>query len=165
VGELDRDFYNGTEDINARYVYWGTVIAAEIQDRIHHEPDDDLLGLVVFSPWINADHDEVYEGGGAAVEDDDPEAPVIPTTYRLAQNAPNPFNPRTEIHYALPQASTVVLSVFDLSGRRVATLVNGFEEAGFKTVSWDARQLGSGTYLYRIEAGSFVQTRKMTLLK
>jgi hypothetical protein len=59
----------------------------------------------------------------------------------------------------------VVLSVFDLSGRRVATLVNSFEEAGFKTVSWDARQLGSGTYLYRIEAGSFVQTRKMTLLR
>jgi len=89
----------------------------------------------------------------------------LPTVYALAQNAPNPFNPLTAIQYALPQDSPVRLTIFDVSGRRIATLVDGFQEAGHKTVLWDARDQGSGIYLYRIEAGDFSETRKMTLLK
>jgi hypothetical protein len=88
-----------------------------------------------------------------------------PKTFVLEQNYPNPFNPSTAISYQLPMASTVSLKVFDMLGKEVATLVNGRQKAGAYTVNFNANQLSSGVYFYRLQAGSFVQTRKMMLVK
>ena len=88
-----------------------------------------------------------------------------PSQFVLEANYPNPFNPETEIAFTLPQAATVRLVVFDMLGRAVAHLVDGALAAGRHQVRFEASHLPSGTYLYRIEAGSFVQVRRMVLLK
>lgn len=88
-----------------------------------------------------------------------------PTSYYLQQNYPNPFNPSTLISFQLPVSSQVSLKVFDMLGREVATLVNDRISSGEHQVSFDASQLSSGMYIYRLQAGKFVQTRKMMLIK
>jgi hypothetical protein len=88
-----------------------------------------------------------------------------PTEYTLSQNRPNPFNPVTEIKYALPKDCHVKLDVFNILGQKVTTLVDGNQKAGYKTARWDAGSLSSGIYFYRLRAGDFVQTRKMVVLK
>ncbi len=89
----------------------------------------------------------------------------LPRTFELGQNYPNPFNPTTLISYQLPVASEVSLKVYDVLGREVATLVNGRQEAGRYSVSFNAASFASGVYFYRLQAGQFVQTRKMMLVK
>ena len=86
-------------------------------------------------------------------------------TYRLEQNYPNPFNPTTNITYVLPKAENVSLKVYDVLGREVATLVNEVKPAGAYTVPFNASNLASGVYFYKLQAGSFVQTKKMMLVK
>jgi flagellar hook assembly protein FlgD len=90
--------------------------------------------------------------------------------FRLVQNAPNPFNPITKIAYHVPQTSDVTIRVYDVSGRVVATLVDGEQDPGVYAVVWDGRSasgesVGSGIYFCTMEAGSFHASRKMTLLK
>jgi hypothetical protein len=95
----------------------------------------------------------------------------IPEALALRQNEPNPFNPLTTIRYEVPAAGAdVKIEVFDLSGHRVRTLVNGHSPAGFHSVDWDGRSdageaLGSGVYFYRLRAGSAVKNEKMMMLK
>jgi hypothetical protein len=89
----------------------------------------------------------------------------LPNSFQLAQNYPNPFNPTTTISYQLPTQSHVALKIFDVLGREVATLVNGLEEAGYKSVAWDARSVPSGVYFYRIVAGRYTETKKLLLLR
>ena len=90
-----------------------------------------------------------------------------PTTFALNQNYPNPFNPETRIGYRLPVASDVKLELFDVLGRKLATLVNARQEAGSYLIALNAQtlNLASGTYFYRLQAGNFVETKKMMLLK
>ncbi|HXG00823.1 MAG TPA: T9SS type A sorting domain-containing protein [Bacteroidota bacterium] len=90
---------------------------------------------------------------------------IVPDRFALNQNYPNPFNPTTTIQFALPSASHVRLEVFNLLGQRVETLVNGFKEAGTYTLQFDASDLPTGIYFYRLQAGQFVQTRKMILVR
>ncbi len=90
---------------------------------------------------------------------------ALPETYALASNYPNPFNPSTEIRFTLPEASAVSLIVYDVMGREVERLLDKTLGAGYHEARWDATGLPSGVYLYRIEAGAFAQTRRMTLLK
>jgi CubicO group peptidase (beta-lactamase class C family) len=86
-------------------------------------------------------------------------------SFKLSQNYPNPFNPTTMISYQLPRISDVGMSIYNLLGQKIATLVNETQQAGFHHVEWDASGLANGVYYYRIEAGNFVQTRKMIYLK
>ena len=90
--------------------------------------------------------------------------PAIPVSYNLYQNYPNPFNPSSIIRYDLPQRSHVIMSIYNTLGQRVATLVNGDQEAGYHEVRFDAHSLASGAYFYRMQAGSFVQTKKLLVL-
>ncbi|MCL4512385.1 MAG: T9SS type A sorting domain-containing protein [Bacteroidetes bacterium] len=89
----------------------------------------------------------------------------LPTHFILSQNYPNPFNPATEISYDLPKRSHVLIAVFDVLGRNVGTLVNEEEAAGRYRVTFNASELPSGVYFYRIEAGTYHDTKKLLLLK
>lgn len=91
--------------------------------------------------------------------------PTLPKTFALEQNYPNPFNPVTSIKYQLPRAEFVTIKLFDVLGREVATLVNERKDAGFFQLEFDASNYASGLYFYKIEAGDFVETKKMMLVK
>ncbi len=96
---------------------------------------------------------------------DEQEENIIPDNFELSQNFPNPFNPSTTIRYSVPSRSTVVLKIYDILGGEVSTLVNEDKDAGIYSVNFNASQLASGMYLYRLQAGSFVETKKMILLR
>ena len=89
----------------------------------------------------------------------------LPTTYGLEQNYPNPFNPVTTIKYQIPEQSFVTLKVYDVLGNEIATLLNEEKPIGNYEVEFDASSLSSGIYFYKLQAGSFVETKKMLLLK
>jgi hypothetical protein len=93
------------------------------------------------------------------------EATALPSGYSLAQNYPNPFNPITTITYDLPKPSDVILTVYAITGQKVGVLVDGHQEAGHHRVFFDGSGYANGIYLYRLEAGSFVETRRMMLLR
>jgi hypothetical protein len=90
---------------------------------------------------------------------------VSPTEFGLAQNYPNPFNPMTTIQYTLKDPAMVSLKVYDLVGHEVVSLVQAYQGAGQHTVQFNGERLTSGTYIYRIQAGSFRETKKLTLMK
>ncbi len=89
----------------------------------------------------------------------------LPTEFALQQNYPNPFNPTTVISYQLPVASYVTLKVYDMLGQEVETLVNGILDAGYKSVQFSATNFPSGIYTYRLTAGTYVEVKKMLMLK
>ncbi len=88
-----------------------------------------------------------------------------PHEFEISQNYPNPFNPVTAIKYSLAIASDVEITIYNIQGRRVKTLVNQYQAQGNYTVDFSGTNLSSGTYFYSFKAGSFVQTRKMLLIK
>jgi hypothetical protein len=92
---------------------------------------------------------------------------VVPAVYSLSQNYPNPFNPSTTIQFTIPVGTygRTSLRVYDVLGREVATLVNEVKQPGTYTVTWDGSGLASGVYLYRLHAGSFVDVKKMLLVR
>ena len=89
----------------------------------------------------------------------------IPRDFVLHQNYPNPFNPSTTVKYAIPKTSLVSIKVYDLTGQEVATLVDEMKEAGTYEIKFDARNLASGVYVYRMIADNFTSVRKLNLLK
>jgi len=93
------------------------------------------------------------------------QADQLPRTYGLDQNYPNPFNPSTTIRYALPHRSFVTLAVYNTLGQHVAVLVQGEREAGYHEAVFDASGLASGVYLYRLQAGDFIQTKRLVLVR
>ena len=89
----------------------------------------------------------------------------MPVSYELYQNYPNPFNPSTTIKFATPKESNVNLSIYNVLGELVSTLVNEQKRPGYYEYKFDASNLASGVYLYRIKAGNFIETKKMVLLR
>jgi hypothetical protein len=89
----------------------------------------------------------------------------LPEEYQLSQNYPNPFNPSTTINFHLPQDGFITLKLYDILGKEVTTLAEGYKNRGRYTVSFDASYLASGMYIYRLQAGDFVSSKKMTLIK
>jgi hypothetical protein len=100
------------------------------------------------STWIDEYNDQVYTN-----------------QYKLLQNYPNPFNPTTIINYELEIVNHVDLSIYNLLGQKVASLVNNKQSAGNYQVEWDASGFASGVYYYRLEVGEFWEVRKMVLLR
>ena len=95
---------------------------------------------------------------------------VIPLSFKLHQNYPNPFNPVTTLRYDLPEDATVNITIYDMMGRQVKTLINGSQTAGYRSTQWNATNdagspVSAGIYLYMIQSGEFRQTKKMILLK
>jgi hypothetical protein len=130
--------------------------------------------MFVYNDWNNGsmavrDLTPALEGATISLASRTPGA-VLPTEFELSQNTPNPFNPSTQINFALPSAAKVNLTVFNVLGQQVKTLVDDYMTAGYQTVTWDGRDnsgatVASGVYFYRIAAGQFADTKKMLLLK
>ncbi|MFN0159334.1 MAG: T9SS type A sorting domain-containing protein [Bacteroidota bacterium] len=112
------------------------------------------LASLWYSAWVDA---------GLITSIDPP--PTMVADFRLHQNFPNPFNPATRISYDLPVGGTVSLKVFTLGGQEVATLAQGNQSAGAHVVEFNAGNLASGVYFYRLQLGSFTQTKKLTLMR
>jgi len=94
----------------------------------------------------------------------------LPNRYTLYQNYPNPFNPVTVIQYDLPEISKVKLTIYDLAGRQVRSLVNESQALGLKTIVWDARddmgnKIGAGVYIYQLKTDNYIDSKKMILVK
>jgi hypothetical protein len=88
-----------------------------------------------------------------------------PVNYTLSQNYPNPFNPTTKINFALPKSGLVTLKVYDIVGKEVATLVNEVKNAGSYSVDFNASNLSSGMYFYKVSVNGFSEIKKMMLIK
>ena len=136
-------------------------------------PQDSLYFDVVFTSYTGQNN-----GGGFSYirtsvnnsELDMDDEYLLPDKYALQQNFPNPFNPRTTIHYELPNQELVKIIIFNLLGHQVKRLVDGFRGAGVNSIVWDAtndhgQPVSAGIYIYQLQAGGFLQIRKMILLK
>jgi hypothetical protein len=130
--------------------------------------------MYVYNEWIN-DVPNVqslnpdFQGGTITLDSRTPTA-TLPTEFALSQNVPNPFNPSTIVNYALPKDAQVNISVYNVLGQQVKTLVNDMQRAGMQSVTWDGTDnsgssVASGVYFYKIRAGDFSDTKKMLLLK
>jgi hypothetical protein len=132
-----------------------------------HPPIDDIPGRKIgmkIGPAAFALAEKYFTGQVVSAQEDQ-SAAGLPHRWTLSQNYPNPFNPTTTIAFSLREASMVSLKVFDVVGREVATVIDEMMPAGSYTRQWNAGDLSSGVYYYRIHAGSFIETRKCILLK
>jgi hypothetical protein len=136
----------------------------ELEDLgVNSDGTDDVRDLSINGNHVDLEGDAFIEiGGPAGVETISNE---IPTEYSLEQNYPNPFNPSTKIEYSLSEASFVQLKVYDVLGNEVATLVNEDQSAGTYRTDFIGADLTSGIYFYKLQAGSFIETKKMILMK
>jgi hypothetical protein len=103
--------------------------------------------------------------GGDAIVSSTDEPEELPTAYSLSQNYPNPFNPTTKIEYSLPEAANVRLAVYNSLGQEVASLLNEYQSIGKYIIDFNANNLPSGIYFYKIQSGNFNKTQKMVLMK
>ncbi len=117
--------------------------------------DDDSSSVQVGGVWYNE------TPAGLEISD---EAPIA-TRFELGQNYPNPFNPTTHIRFNIPETANTKLTVFNVMGEKVATLVNSVMQAGGHTVSWNASSMPTGVYFYQLESANFSQTKKLLLVK
>ena len=108
---------------------------------------------------------DLVQGVGSQVVSNGNISGLVPGQFSLAQNYPNPFNPSTTIYYSLPKSSNVKLTVYDVLGNEVSTLVNENKLAGTHKIDFNSGYLASGIYFYKLVAGDYVEVRKMTLIK
>ena len=181
TNEIDRELFNDTinvEDENITEYYRGYVMGEIEGDlscyvQIHVEGLEGKDAIYTLSGVYDGDEptegdnlaagrifvDFGNSGGTSSIVN------IKPSTYNLAQNFPNPFNPTTTIRYSLPNDGLVQIKIYDLSGKEVINLVNENKVAGNYEVKFNGANLSSGIYFYRINAGEFVQTKRMVLIK
>ena len=123
---------------------------------------DDTSGIAVGDSGIIL---VTTNGGVTEIKDKEYNSTRKLTDYKLNQNYPNPFNPTTDINYSVPKAGLVTITVYDILGRQVASLVNKEKPAGSYNVEFNASKLSSGVYFYRMQAGNFIQTKKLIIIK
>jgi hypothetical protein len=119
------------------------------------------IGVVSGPDWFH----EIGFWTTSLVPTDVTDQDILPATFWLGQNHPNPFNPRTTIQYNVPKAGNVRMQLYDIQGRLVRTLMNRDHEPGYFEFNLDGRDLSSGVYFYSIEAGNYHDTKKLVLLK
>jgi hypothetical protein len=130
----------------------GVVVPLNMWEDTHFDLLDPRIDNLIITGWL-------YWVGVRA------DCTKLPESFTISQNYPNPFNPSTMIKYQIPNSNYVSLKIYDVLGREVVTLVDEVQDVGFKSVAFDASQLTSGVYYYRIVAGDFVETRKMVLMR
>ena len=155
------------------------MIPGHIQELLHVYVPSDPRSRVPYS-WALRVVDEpivaevqVMAGGerylfseeGREVTVEESEKAKVPSSFSLSQNYPNPFNPITAITYDLPKTSDVTLTLYTITGQKAAVLLDGYQESGHHRILFDGAGFGTGVYLYRLEAGTFVETRRMVLIK
>jgi hypothetical protein len=142
---------------------WDVIFVPVVPDSVPHGGDTLLIytrkGLSVFDSVRVSDF---------VLEVD--ELSISPIEFRLFQNYPNPFNSTTTMQYVLPKTGPGTLRIYNVLGQEVRTLIDGVQEAGYRSVDWNSTNnfgqvVGSGVYFYRLQAGDFIQVRKMLLLK
>ncbi len=149
---------NGNSNSPKEYSYVDEDIKNQLNGKYYYRLKQiDTDGSYSYSETIEID----WTNGVTEVNDDN----NLPKEFSLSQNYPNPFNPNTVISYQLPVNSKVVLKVYDVIGKEVATLVNNEQEAGNHTAQFNGKGMSSGMYFYKLEAENFVQVKKMILLK
>ena len=141
---------------------WTGVATTAVQDLYAIHFSDVDRGTIVGDKGIVL---RTVPSGIISSAEDDHRSSTTPSEFSLAQNYPNPFNGMTLIEFELSRTTTVVLEVYDLLGRRVATLLDEVKSPGLYRVRWDAKNLSSGVYFYRLSVGDFVGTKKMILMK
>ncbi len=117
-------------------------------------------------PWVFFDTPTPgYSNSSTFIDDSNESRSNLPSDYILYTNYPNPFNPVTTIRYFLPIATDIDISVYNINGQKVVTLVNGYQNTGYKSVKWDASQFSSGIYFYQLTAGDKKIIKRMALMK
>lgn len=175
-GELGFSLAGGSDQVRLYDASGILVDSVEYQDEAPWDANADGTGYTLELKDATIDNSEaiywvasVQSGGspGAAnsilVSNEEDEN--IPTSISLLQNYPNPFNPSTNITFELPEQSRIKLTVFDMLGRKVSNLTDEVRSAGSHTINWNAGELSSGVYFYRLEVGDEVLTRRMLLIK
>jgi hypothetical protein len=140
-----------TRSLNTPYMYRGTIGQGDAAWR------QSSTMRLSSGFWLPAGYGPSSQAG--------PPKETLPTEYALHQNYPNPFNPTTVIKYELPQAGDVKLVIYDLLGREVRVLVDEKKAAGVYEIHFDAMGLSSGFYFYRLQAGNYIATKKLLILK
>jgi subtilisin family serine protease len=163
--------YNGTGNVliqicfdNTDWTAFSSVRTTNAPGKIYHRHVDDANGCTLTGSNTSTDRPNIcitvdMPTGTSNISSN------VPERFELNQNYPNPFNPVTKINFAIPQQSLVSMKVFDITGREVAVLVNEIKNAGYYSVNFDGSVLASGIYFYRIQAGEFMETRRMVLVK
>ena len=160
----DPMYYSNTNlHAQAAEVDSAAIPLGDVTDDIDSDPRDATF------PDIGAD-EFVFGVIGIGPGDDVIIATKIPKTFEIDQNYPNPFNPITNIRYGLPKSSQVRIEIYNILGQKVVTLVNEQKEAGYYSAIWSGRndygtEVGSGIYIYRIQADNFVKTKRMVLMR
>lgn len=159
IGNGNRDtifaLYNNTAlSLKAQNNYWGTSNADSVALVIFDSSDIASLGKVTYMPFLTSSpilsvHQRL----------------LLPISFGLEQNFPNPFNPTTTISFTIHKSGFVSLKVYDLLGKELDTLVEGYKEAGTNAVQWNASQFPSGVYFYRLQVGTQVEVKKMIFMK
>jgi len=183
IGEVDFGFSNGGELLRLMDNDDGIVDYVSYDDSAPWplEPDGEGMTLELLNPYLNNNDAENWVSSDVALgtpgqqnstydalSNDIDE--IIPSLFALHQNHPNPFNPTTSIEYDLPNDSYTVVTVFDVMGKHVKTLVEKNQSAGFKTIRWDAKNdegesVAAGMYIYQIKSGVNIASKKMILLR
>ncbi len=150
TGEISADPLFEDPENNDFHLTAGSLCIDAGDPNSPYDPDSTICDMGAF-----------YFDQQTAIDDE----PHIPSSFILNQNYPNPFNASTTINYSLPKSGPVTIDIYDLLGRKVETLIQAEQPAGYHQVTWDASDVSSSLYFYRIQAGDYVETRKMVLIK